>query len=66
MHIARKVELKLTRDRNDCIECHTSTFSAPGASILWKGIKLTNLAAWRGDSSILSAIIGPIKLHTGL
>ena len=56
----------LTLERNDCIECQTSTFSAPGASILWKGIKLTNLAAWSGDSSSLSAIIGLMSEHTGL
>jgi hypothetical protein len=46
--------------------CHTSTLSTPGASSLSKGNRLTNLAACRGDSSYLSAIIGAIKVQTGL
>ena len=59
-------QFKLTLDRNDCIECQTSTLSVPGASSLWNGIKLTKRAAWRGDSRSLSAIIGAISVHTGL
>ena len=38
-------KVRLTLDRKLCIECQTSTFSAPGASILWKGIRLTKRAA---------------------
>ena len=59
-------EEKLTLARNACIECQTSTFSAPGASIRWKGIRLTNLAACKGESSRRSATIGAIREHTGL
>jgi len=57
---------KLTLAKKACIECHTSTFSAPGASSLAKGISETNLAACSGDSRSLSAIIGEIRLQTGL
>ena len=57
---------KLTLERKDCMECHTSTFSLPGASILWKGISETKRAAWSGESNSLSAIIGAIRQHTGL
>lgn len=57
---------KLTLERKDCIECHTSTFSAPGDSVLSKGIKDTKRAACSGESKSLSAIIGAIKEQTGL
>lgn len=56
----------LTRDRKDCMECQTSTFSLPGASILWKGIRETKRAACSGESKSLSAIIGAIRQQTGL
>jgi hypothetical protein len=56
----------LTLAKKACIECHTSTRSAPGASSLWKGINDTNRAACRGDSNSRSAIIGAMSEQTGL